>query len=485
MTRIEDVCQHFLPDCTPTVIFRDAAGRALGSTVVEETGDIFGGPNRCRFTARLVDDCTEPNPIARGETIKGVLHVGLRPGGLPPKTCVDLMCTINGRTTRLTTLCGDETWTSERRPLSGTLACYGLAAVGTNGVTGTTTPIGCVRTAETGPPAPPTLTDLRFGEQQVQVGWRSPPQETGGVFLEWRQVGGEARGTRFVSYAGRFGGGLTHDFSIDAPPIGDHPEQWCVRARSVGRGQDPTGAVSAWSADVCADRLPPAVEPPPFLGWPDIPAVPQTGTLAARFILPEKLLAVALSDLDGPAVTCQSNAARATPPLFPCGPDDLNLDCGYDVARIFTGCDVCGQVNAALGENRRFVAYRQRRHPDGRLDAYVQVSPLIERMYCEASCSDPFGCEDPDNDPYFFCAQQENVEDACAQGATPQGVFDPYLKLLSFHIDDPWPQNTLAFIDRTPYAFGAEYRYQFVFFDGRDEISGRKTTPWISITEEQ
>jgi hypothetical protein len=480
-TIVAQICDAFLPNCELTVVFRDDAGRPLGATRIEDTGDPRGGPNRCRFTATLAEDCSEPQPLDEGETHQGRVIVGFLPESVPEGTCIDLLRSIGGETSRLTTLCGPgESWASELAVASGVLACYSIQAVGDNGVTGTATPIACVRPADPGPPAPPTITNLRFQPDAVEVGWRSPPQQTGGIFLEWRQVGGEARGSRFISHAGRFGGRLEHSTSIPAAAVGEVPEQWCVRARSMGRGADATGQVSAWSAETCAERLPPAVEPPPFLSWPDIPAPPVLGTLAARYLEGERLPVIALSDLDGPVLTeCQpGNPVETIPPLFQCGNEFV--PCGSDVARIFKNCDACGQINAGLGDNRRFVVYRQRRHADGRLDPYVQVSPRIDRMYCQPSCSDPFGCEDPEDDPYFFCAQRQNAEEACEEGPTPHGVFDPYLKLLAFGIDDPWPQITIAFVDRTPHAASAEYRYQFVYFDGRDEIRGRKTTPWIT-----
>ena len=463
--------------CDTTIRFLDASGRVLG-----EATFVQNNPRRMEdFTARLFQDCANPAPIEDGATAAAPHFIEL-PAELPANTCVDLLRTTNGERHRITTLCDPgAAWYGELRPLSGALACYSVQPVNGNGVTGTLTPLGCVRGPEVAAPAAPSLTRLIFEGNRGVVSWRAPAAHVGGILLEWRQVGGDARGADYITAPGSTAPGQALTATFDAPALGANPERWCARARSYGRGFDPLGQVSAWTPELCIERAPPGTPAPQFLGWPSVPKARDAGTLAVRYLEGDLAPAIALSDLDSPVIG--RDECSSFPNLFDC---DEDTSCASG-PRLFIGCDICGHIDAALADNRRFVVYRQRR--DGQaLTPYVQVSPRIDGTFCRPSCSDPFGCDEDAEDllSLAFCGMRQRAEQACGAnpGQVPQGVYDPHLSLLAFDQADDWPELTLAFVDRTPHKAGAEYRYQLVYFDARGEISAKRLTPWLQIPEE-
>lgn len=474
--------------CNSTVRLYDASGRVIAQAQYTrpELPERESDPG---FNVRVFQDCANPEALVDGQTAP-TPHLFRVPLNMPPRTCVDLMRTINGRRERLTTLCTPgEAWYSELRPLSGALACYSAQPVNDNGVTGTLIPLPCVRAPEVAAPAAPSLDSFIFEGRRAIVNWRAPATHIGGILLEWRQVSGDGAGdvsgAKYVSAPGDTTPGSGFTTTFDVPALGPDTERWCVRARSFGRGGDPLGQTSDWSADLCIDRAAPGTPLPQFLGWPAVSRARDAGTLAVRYLEADQAPVIALSDLDTPVVlpaACEVRNSRNQLVDRVCGGDDA---CVAGEPHVYLDCGICGRIDAALGDNRRFVVYRQRRD-DGAHTAYAQVSPRIDGMYCAASCADMFGCVNREGDflDQAFCSLNDQAQVACDANRAPEGVFDPYVKLLTFDQADDWPVTTLAFVDRTPHAAGAEYRYQVVYFDARGEVTAKRTTPWLRVPEE-
>ena len=100
------------------------------------------------------------------------------------------------------------------------------------------------------------------------------------------------------------------------------------------------------------------------------------------------------------------------------------------------------------------MAYRQERNGAGVASEFYQVSPEVPMAWCRSVL--------PSSDV----------------------LEDPVLKYASF-VSEPAPWNVLSmvFLDRVPHIAGYDYRYQFVYFDGRGEISGYRTSNWITAVE--
>ena len=47
----------------------------------------------------------------------------------------------------------------------------------------------------------------------------------------------------------------------------------------------------------------------------------------------------------------------------------------------------------------------------------------------------------------------------------------------------PWSDSSLLFVDRYPHSVDYEYRYQFVYFDDRGEITRYRTSNWVQAVD--
>ena len=113
---------------------------------------------------------------------------------------------------------------------------------------------------------------------------------------------------------------------------------------------------------------------------------------------------------------------------------------------------MCAGVRAAVGSSLGFVAYRQARNGGNPTD-FVQVSPLVDRMFCRVNPSDEI---------------QSTLD-------------DPFVRYLDI-TGTPHPdfqEEVFVFVDRYPHLYGKEYRYQLVYFDAQGEIVAWRTTDWV------
>jgi hypothetical protein len=182
--------------------------------------------------------------------------------------------------------------------------------------------------------------------------------------------------------------------------------------------------------------------------------------------------------LPGDGVPAVRLSLRA--PALPAG--DCNLDqlgqlcaegtpCVRDLqASAEDACDLCGALRTAESPHTRYVVYRQARAPDGALEPFEQVTPLIESGFCRRTCRKVGNCN---NQGVSACGPNDNV---CADT-----WHDPFVQLLRFPPGDAWSEQAVAYVDRSPLVGGQSYRYQFVYFDAFGEVTERRDTDWVAV----
>lgn len=395
---------------------------------------------------------------------------------LEPGQCVALYRDIKGKPYRMLTRCHegespvrvvlDESNFPAQR---GDNNCLSLDIHNENNVVSSKLRLPCFKIVPTGPPAPPQPAEMVFDEvgHVASVTWIPPQEPVVGTIIEWYLKGSDdrtKRGSKFVSHAGEVAqdGSISTSFDTSVPPDGtDWEEEWCFRGRSATHSMPggEEGALSGWSATLCRIRLPQAVTAlPQYLPWPEIPEPPVMGDLDAEYVqadgLPVVLLTDALTTLPACTITeiSPDRTCNMEDPGTPGnnGPATcikaITFDAGY--------CQICAGMQAAAAPNLGFVAYRQsRRDASDRPGDFVQVSPLIERVYCKSR-----------------------------YGGKSNVLKDPFLTLANFVTTDPassWAGIHVVFVDRFPHVAGYEYRYQFVFFDEKGEIRGYKVSDWV------
>ena len=477
--------------CELIAQFIDKRGRILAQTPVDMQGDL------CGFTVELVRDCREGRrPIEPGTVINPPVVLDLS----PIDECVHIYIEIDGESLRLETICpGDWPWQFDPPNLGGGEYCLSVAVTNENGQTSTDLELPCFKLEPTGPPVRPKLTSLDFDTPPTEgtLRWESPDQPTSGIIAEWYRDDGEFRRSEFLGHAGRYGVDNPHETQIEltAVPAAGDEELWCVRARSVAHSvSGGSGLVSDWTTPMCRLRLPPAEVLPEYIPWPKI-SVPNEMSfpLLVHYLPADQRPAVLIGapDLDNDiGRQCRFVGAAA-----PCRDD---IACVFDEPIGGLDCaNFCQDIRESMGQHTRFVVYRQGRKKSTDVPKpFYQVSPLIDRAFCTQACP-----EDPDeldpnppdkggslDAPGLSNGIKDSGERYQFPGINPKEreqcipyLHDPFIKLLTFASPPSgWAQVALAFVDRFPFTGGWMYRYQFVYFDERGEITGHRTSDWFT-----
>lgn len=417
-------------------------------------------PDQCPITgSELFEECDRPIivPIDDGEVIPPEEGPWLDPA--PGPNCIGVFRRVDGRALRLTTMCpGDPPPQLANLPdLGGDLICLSLASYNQNARSSPMLNLPCFRRPGTPTPPTPVAIEFQTGQSQATVSLLQAERPTIGALIEWEKTGDpQSRRVAFVPRAAGPDTDTADQIPVEITPEPPGPswqEEWCFRGISIGGLLlgDPNSGFSEWSETVCGDRQPagaPAVE---SLGWPQIPIPPEDAPLAARFLAPDDIPMVLLSDDLAPTGCVPTGLASCDPGSATPGATCVGEPGDPSWQPVSAQCDMCSAIYSKLTVPVSFVAYRQ-----SRLDAlsvpsdYVQVSPLVE----------PFCWLLDDPDPVSF-------------------LEDPFVSLLNLVGGDPWPGFRLVFTDRSPYRNGQQLRYHFVFFvDG--EIVGSRTSNWVT-----
>ena len=180
--------------------------------------------------------------------------------------------------------------------------------------------------------------------------------------------------------------------------------------------------------------------------WPNIPVPNERAPLSARYLNKDGLFVVRL----GLPVTVQEKTCFGQTSLPICGKSS-NTQCLPNLdAPINRSCiGFCREIDRIANNALGFVAYRQERDKLGApMSEFIQVSPFIDYAHC---------IEKPHSEVFI----------------------DPYLKLVRHDNLDSWSGTSVVFLDRTGHIESHEYRYQFVYFDDRGEITHYRTSDWI------
>jgi hypothetical protein len=285
------------------------------------------------------------------------------------------------------------------------------------------------------------------------VVWVPPEQPSLGTLVEYWRAGGSDddvfRKTVFFPHPEKTAvdGPLTQAVLLDDPVNPGSPdweEDWCFRARTIGRAPpgEEEDALSGWAGPRCDVRTAPGFELPQYLGWPQIPAPPEGPALQALYLPGDGLTAVWLAAAPSGCVSFHDCFDISQNACFP------NL--GQEVSLQVECPGYCDELEAAFQGEGGFVAYRQERDGAGVAGEFYQVSAHVPGVHC--------------------------VDDGLSQQ-----LADPVIHWISmFNEAPPWNQQSLMFLDRYPNAVGTQYRYQFVYFDARGEITGYRTSNWVT-----
>jgi hypothetical protein len=422
-----------------------------------------------------------------GDVVEGPIGISLL---LAADECATLNVEREGQVFRLDSQCG--TFLTEWNPPAegGELECVSLYKTNKNNQPSAVLNLPCVKFRPKVAPRAPIIS--RFvvpgDATPISIEWYGPNQAIGGIIVEvWRNDdAGGARLTQFFGAEGVFGNTRVHTSSLPhgQPALaGSDLEEWCIQARSVGVGTPSEGGsqLSPLTKPMCVARRAPAAELPTYLGWPTIPKPPQRPALKAQYLTGDRVMVIPFGPvafqkfcarrpvgdllviIDGgaacyasqsdPPTACQTGA-----PPEGCGDGRCVDPCLNEYGYMGDSPALCANARTGLGENTRFVAYRQARNRATlEVSPYEQVSPFLEKPFCRVKSNlDP-------------------LEPSHAAGI----VHDPHLTLVPLDLGSG-AQYYASYVDRTPFIGGQDYRYQLVYFDDRGEIAAYADTQWIT-----
>ncbi|MDJ0864824.1 MAG: hypothetical protein QNK03_01865 [Myxococcota bacterium] len=442
--------------------FLGPGGRVLGATSYPAA--LFAAcPN---VNVELTQDCSDAlvRPWEPGEALPAEQGPIIDPSDMTE--CVNVYRNVDGTDYRLDTLCpGDEPL-----DLGGLFprqrACIGVAVADGNANASAIERLACFDrpVVQPDPPIPAAL-QFTAGSATAQAVFFPPAQDASGTIVEWYQNGRALRTRTFTPHPDQpVGlGAVVQDVHVEAEPAGDAWQQeWCFRGRSVAAGTPQDGTVlSDWSRPFCAVRLPEGAPVPEFIPWPKVALPPRDpNPIPARYMRDDELPILLLTPQPVPLVedVCMEVAPACDPDDPGISPEQLDQPCfGFtgDVP-IGSQCDdFCDRVSAALAGELGFVVYRQfRANPGASPSEFVQVSPLIDRAFCETGY----------------------------EAGEPAGrLVDPFVEALDVETpsEPAWHGNRLVFADRYPHKTGLQYRYQLVYLDGQGAITRYRFSDWV------
>jgi len=343
--------------------------------------------------------------------------------------------------------------------LSGEPMCISVALVDENNLSSSKFRLDCLQSASP-PPGPPQPLQFKFdaGSNTGSISWLPPQQPVLGTLVEFYRSDtpeGEDpfRTTTFFEHPNRtaYDGPIEQAVMLDDPidlSDPDWEEEWCFRARTIGRAGtgDEKEAVSPWVGPRCGIRTALGEEIPEYLPWPRIESVPQGESLAALYLAADGLPVIHLT----PAPSCATRSCDA--------PGEACLDLEAQAEPPSDCLGLCDALEAAIAGQVGFVAYRQERGPGVPATPFYQVSSYV---------------------PGLFCTETINYSGVDFSTLADPLIFYDALPALGL----PWSDSSLFFVDRYPHSVDYEYRYQFVYFDDRGEITRYRTSNWVQAVD--
>lgn len=450
------VCTAIRSQCPgDTALFdiRDASGRSLTVAALRDAEE--GCPNIISVTS----DCTgTAQPVAPGDMLQLPPHLSVA-----TNQCAVLYRRIDGKQQKVETRCDPGSGNVQfdfpvADHVPGEQACYSVAITNANAQQSASHDLNCFVMADqvVRPPAP-TPVDMSFANAGAKLTWLAPEARAQGTIISYYPSDDPGQVTQKLVPApqGVAAPSPQQQASIDLPALDDSEDgrEWCFVARAVGvaPASRASEALSEASAPLCSRREV-AEEELERIPWPGRAAPADLGTLPARYESVDELPLVRLSEKDETDVNNQ--VCDYTVP--PCGDGASCLDDGQPREGFCdqSAAQLCHVLESTAAEELGFVAYRQSRR-SGVSGPFVQVSPLVSRVHCEISRSDE---------------STTNVN----------RHRDPYLSLFDFSNGGDWLGNRWVFKDQYPHEAGVDYRYQLVYFDSQGEITGYRTSNWVT-----
>lgn len=440
---------------------RDGNNRSLAVAALHDVGPATHEGNlRCNHYVSVTETCgTGPEPVAPGEMVQQLPELTVK-----TDQCAVLYRRIDGKRQKVETRCDDGAGLVDfnlelQLHPAGEQACYSVAIQNSNARVSASHDLSCfVMTDQVVTPPPPTPVDMSPGQNQATLSWLVPQARIQGTIISYYPADDPADSSQTLvpTPTGADVRGPQHKVSVALPPLSDAEDgrEWCFVARAVGVAPASRAgeALSEASAPLCVRR---EVDEENLerIPWPERPAPKDLGDMTARFQTLDQLPLVRLSDAPDSSVdqTCDYSV-----PACGDGTSCLNQhehgprtrDCAQD------GPQLCQVLSASAAEELGFVAYRQSRR-NRQVGPFVQVSPLIERVHCEITRTD----KTTNNQNRFH---------------------DPYMDIFRFSDGADWNGDHWVFKDQYPHEAGVDYRYQLIYFDSRGEITGFRTSNWVT-----
>jgi hypothetical protein len=248
----------------------------------------------------------------------------------------------------------------------------------------------------------------------------------------------------------------TNQFVYEMPiDPGQIEEEWCFKVKTV----DTAFQISDWSSSLC--EIWGQKESSISLRWPHVTEPPSGGPVTAFYLKNEQVGAIVLSKDLTDDLAEFSRSGNCDYSISECiAKGDSGTQCLN--AFVLCNCNICGSLDS-WNDFDRFVLYRQEENKD-----YVQVSPLVEKINCEA----------------FDIA----INDECTSYS---GTTDPMIYLVKLGLDSisgiPDPSELegttrLIFVDWYPHKAGSTVRYHLMkISSASDEPEKVFTSDWIQM----
>ncbi|QHS11077.1 hypothetical protein [Sinimarinibacterium sp. NLF-5-8] len=347
--------------------------------------------------------------------------------------------------------------------------CLSVAAQNANGLVSPQTRLPCFTLADSAPQTPPapSLLSLDLNQDQAQLVWILPAVRLTGSIVELTRIddGMVLRQSIPATESSEQGVAQTAKFGL--PTAIAQSEQWCLSAKTVGVAAigQASQAVSPASASLCTTRSDYPVEKSRYLPWPPIPQPLDGEAFEVVYFSSSEQGSLPALRLGRAGIVTDIQSCQLSPEaLGSCGKT------GECLVNEFPGLcvapkpfELCETVRSELAGKLDFVVYRQSRKGAGTETDFVQVSPLIDRAFCNVQRDDQYCPLRGD------CPVVNTLQDPFIQiGVLPEAEHG-----------ESWRDPQYVFVDRYPHREDRDYRYQAVYFDTDGEIRGSRTSGWL------
>jgi hypothetical protein len=433
----------------PVVRFYNNKGELLKQQVINPALSCDIEDNKVHQDFNLTKTCrTSLESFNDGEQIDGQVYID--PTGITD--CIKIGYRVDGAYYLEKTVCPPYTGLIGLAPpdIGGGEVCYSVTLQNSNAETSSAYRLPCFMIPIKKGVLKPLAVDINIfsSSSEADLTWAPPQQEIVGTMLEWYKKGVDIKNngyhTVLVPPTDTLSPTNTQTLKVELTPEpsgSSWEEQWCFKARTLGKtgGGDPAEAYSEWSDEVCAMRRPAAVPPPQYIPWPKIPLPPKNEELEGMYLMFDGLPVIALSD---PIDITGNGCGDGFLPMC----DEYRQNSCFVDGDLSVDCDLCSLVEHSVVGKLHFIAYRQESIEPTHSDAseFYQVSPLIPKAYCH---------------------EHNNID-------------DPFVRMLHI-VKESGTYYKMFFIDRFPHKEKQYYRYQFVYFDTKGEITGYRQSNWL------